>query len=78
MDAPPDVVVSVRSEDMIALNQLLLEVDALVASMTTPPVELPIATTAPAARKMLRAALRRMSVMMDAKPHWRTIVKRSP
>ena len=69
---------SVRSEDMIALNQLLLEVDALVASMTTPPVELPITTTAPAERKMLRAALRRMSVMMDAKPHWGTIVKRSP
>ena len=67
---------SVRGEDMIALNQLLLEVDALVASMTTPPVELPITTTAPAARKMLRAALRRMSVLLEGKPQWGTIVKR--
>ena len=70
------MVLSVRSEDMIALNQLLLEVDALVASMTTPPVELSITTTAPAARKMLRAALRRMIVMLEGKPHRGTLVKR--
>ena len=69
-------IVSVRSEDMIALNQLLLEVDALVASMTTAPVELPITTTAPAARKLLRAALRRMVVMLEGKPQWGTIEKR--
>ena len=70
------IVLSVRSEDMIALHQLLLEVDALVASMTAAPVELPITTAAPAARKMLRAALRHTSVTMDGKPHWGTIIKR--